>query len=102
MRELKRAMHFDFHSMPDYPDLFDDFCGKDFAKILSDANVAYINFFARCNVGFSYYPTEVGIPHPFLKNRDISGRGNQRVPQKEHWCYCVLEWRDLSRNDQST
>lgn len=73
MRDLKRAIHFDFHSMPDYPDLFDDFSGEDFAKTLSDANVTYINFFARCNVGFSYYPTKTGIMHPYLKNRDILG-----------------------------
>ncbi len=73
MRELKRAMHFDFHSMPDYPDLFTDFEAEKFAKLLKDANVGYINFFARCNVGFSYYPTKMGVEHPYLHGRDILG-----------------------------
>lgn len=73
MRELKRAIHFDFHSMPDYPDLFSEFEGEKFAETLKDANVGYINFFARCNVGFSYYPTKVGVEHPYLHGRDILG-----------------------------
>lgn len=70
---IKRALHFDFHSLPKLPDLGDDFDAKDFAEKLSDAKVEYINFFARCNLGHSYYPTKVGIPHPYLKNKDIYG-----------------------------
>lgn len=73
MRKMKRAIHFDFHNLPALPDLGDDFSAVDFVKTLVDSKVKYINFFARCNLGFSYYPTKVGIPHPYLKGRDIFG-----------------------------
>ncbi len=70
---IKRALHFDFHTLPAIPDLGDDFNAKEFAEKLSDAKVEYINFFARCNLGYSYYPTKVGIKHPYLKDKDIFG-----------------------------
>ncbi len=73
MRKIKRAVHFDFHNMPALPDLGDDFCAEKFVQTLVDAKVKYINFFARCNLGYSYYPTKVGRMHPYLKGRDIFG-----------------------------
>lgn len=73
MRKMIRAVHFDFHTLPEIPDLCDNFSASEFAQTLSDAKVTYINFFARCNTGFSYYPTKIGVPHPYLKGRDIFG-----------------------------
>ncbi len=70
---IKRALHFDFHNLPALPDLGDDFSAEEFAERLSDAKVEYINFFARCNLGYTYYPTKVGMMHPYLKGRDIYG-----------------------------
>lgn len=70
---LKRALHFDFHTLPAIPDLGADFDAEKFASQLSEAKVEYINFFARCNLGHSYYPTKVGIRHPYLKDKDIYG-----------------------------
>ncbi|MBO5879836.1 MAG: hypothetical protein J6Q68_04730, partial [Clostridia bacterium] len=29
--------------------------------------VEYVNMFARCNIGFSYYPTKIGTPYPNMK-----------------------------------
>lgn len=67
MYRMKRAIHFDFHTMPGIDGLGKLFDAKSFAAILKDSHVGYINFFARCNRGFSYYPTKIGIPYPTEK-----------------------------------
>ncbi|MCQ6559000.1 alpha-amylase family protein [Paenibacillus mendelii] len=67
MRLIKRAVHIDFHTMPDIPDFGAHFDAKAFAQTLKDARVEYINAFAKCNIGFAYYPTEIGVQHPHLK-----------------------------------
>ncbi len=70
MRPMKRAMHFDFHTMPGISGLFSGFSAEDFAEKLAENNVSYINFTCRCNIGFSYYDTKVGIKYPGL-DRDM-------------------------------
>lgn len=67
MRTIKRAVHIDFHTMPDIPDFGANFDAKAFAKTLKDARVEYVNVFAKCNIGFAYYPTDIGVMHPHLK-----------------------------------
>ena len=67
LKQMKRAVHFDFHTLPGVDDFGEDFDAARFAQQLQDANVGYINFFARCNIGFSYYPTKVGVPYPNSK-----------------------------------
>ncbi len=67
MKEMKRCVHFDFHTMPGIPDILENYSAEDFAETLHKANVDYVNIFARCNIGFSYYPTKVGIPYPNMK-----------------------------------
>ncbi|HOM26201.1 MAG TPA: family 10 glycosylhydrolase [bacterium] len=69
----KRAIHLDFHTMPGVYDVGIDFNGKEFVKTLKEANVDYITTFAKCNLGFAYYPTKIGIIHPGLKKRDLLG-----------------------------
>ncbi|HPP29729.1 MAG TPA: alpha-L-fucosidase [bacterium] len=69
----KRAIHLDFHTMPGVYDVGRDFDPDEFAKTLKEANVDYITVFARCNLGFAYYPTEIGIVHPGLKRKDLLG-----------------------------
>jgi len=66
MRTIKRAVHIDFHTMPDIPDFGANFDAEAFAKTLKDARVAYVNLFAKCNIGFAYYPTDIGVMHPHL------------------------------------
>lgn len=39
---IKRAIHFDFHTMPKIPDLGVDFNAQEFASQLADAKVEYI------------------------------------------------------------
>lgn len=68
----KRAVHLDFHTPPGIKDLGRDFNPREFAKTLLDAGVQYVNVFAKCNMGFSYFPTKCGTIYPGLK-RDLLG-----------------------------
>lgn len=72
MRKMKRAVHVDFHTMPGITDIAAGFDGESFAQTLADAHVTYVNVFARCNIGFSYYPTKIGTVYPGLK-QDLLG-----------------------------
>ncbi len=67
MRPMKRAVHIDFHTMPGIYDFNREWDPAVFAQTLKDAHVEYINAFARCNIGFAYYPTKIGIPYPGMK-----------------------------------
>ncbi|NLC43038.1 MAG: hypothetical protein GX783_02015 [Clostridiales bacterium] len=67
MRPMKRAIHIDFHTMPGIYNFNENWDPKEFARILKDAKVKYINAFAKCNLGFAYYPTEIGVPYPGMK-----------------------------------
>lgn len=67
MKKIKRAVHFDFHTMPGIEDFGAEFNADEFVKRLKSANVEYINMFARCNIGYSYYFTNIGTPYPTMK-----------------------------------
>ncbi len=67
MREMKRAIHIDFHTLPGIDDFGENFTAAEIADIFKSANAKYVNFFGRCNKGFSYYPTKVGVPYPTMK-----------------------------------
>jgi hypothetical protein len=64
---MKRAVHIDFHTMPGIHDFNRDWDAARFARTLADAHVGYINAFARCNIGFAYYPTKIGTSYPGMK-----------------------------------
>ncbi len=68
----KRAIHLDFHTMPAVDDVGRDFNPAEFADTLARAEVDYITVFARCNLGFAYYPTKIGTVHPGL-HRELLG-----------------------------
>ncbi len=67
LKPMKRAVHFDFHTMPGIDNFGENFDAAKFAGQMADANVDYVNMFARCNIGFSYYPTKIGVPYPAMK-----------------------------------
>jgi len=72
MKKIKRAIHIDFHTMPGIEDFGTGFTAEDIAERLKAAHVNYVNVFARCNTGFSYYPTQIGIPYPGMQG-DLLG-----------------------------
>jgi len=68
MKRMRRAIHFDFHTMPGIHDFLLRFDAAKFADTLAEAGVEYVNVFARCNEGFAYYPTKIGVTYPGLKS----------------------------------
>ena len=67
MKPMKRAIHLDFHTMPGIYNFKESWEAKVFADALKAAKVEYINAFAKCNLGFAYYPTKIGIPYTGMK-----------------------------------
>ena len=72
MRPMERAVHFDFHTMPGIDDLGTELDPERLAAQLEQVGARYINMFAKCNIGFAYYPTEIGQIYPGLSS-DLFG-----------------------------
>lgn len=72
MHKPKYALFFDNHTMAACPDVGTDFNANEFAGRISDCGVDFVGFHAKCNQGFCYYDTKIGIKHPSLK-RDMFG-----------------------------
>lgn len=72
MEMMKRAVHLDFHTMPGIYDFGETFDAQAFAQTLKDARVKYLNAVAQCNLGFCYFPTNVGVRYPGMKT-DLFG-----------------------------
>ncbi|MBU0715169.1 MAG: alpha-L-fucosidase [Verrucomicrobia bacterium] len=69
----RRAIHLDCHTMPRIYDAGCEFDAEEFAATLHKAGVQYITVFARCNLGFAYYPTRIGTVYPGLKVDMLGG-----------------------------
>ncbi len=78
----QRAIHLDFHTMPGIYDVGAEFNAVEFAQTLKQSGVDYVTAFARCNLGFAYYPTKIGIVHPGLQKKDILGPMVQECHQQ--------------------
>ena len=75
MRSLPmRQIHLDFHTSPHIKGIGSDFDPAEFAKTLKDANVEWINLFAKCHHGMFYYKTELGTVHPHLEAELLKGQ----------------------------
>ncbi|MBQ7924373.1 MAG: alpha-L-fucosidase [Clostridia bacterium] len=64
--KIKRAIHVDFHTLPNIYDFGYGYDAEQFAQTLFDAGVEYVNLVACCNIGFCYFPTEVGVKYPYM------------------------------------
>ncbi len=62
-----RQVHLDFHTWGDIPNIGKNFTKESFQAALKAGNVDSITVFAKCNMGYCYYPTKVGVMHPHLK-----------------------------------
>ena len=92
-----RQVHLDFHTSPFIPEVGADFDPEEFVATLRSAHVNSVTVFAKCHHGYSYYPTKVGTPHPYLK-RDLLGemieaghKAGMRVP-----VYTTVVWDELA------
>jgi hypothetical protein len=63
----RRAVVVDFHTMHGIPDVGRDFDAEHFAGTLAEAGVNLAILPARCNRGFTYFPSQAGTVHPSLK-----------------------------------
>jgi len=72
MERIRRAVHFDFHTLPGIEDFGSKWDAERFARTLKNANVEFINATAQCNIGYAYFPTKIGVPYPGLKT-DLFG-----------------------------
>ncbi len=61
-----RQVHLDFHTSEHIPGVGSRFSKAQFQEALRLGRVDWINIFAKCHHGWSYYPTEVGAVHPTL------------------------------------
>ena len=68
-----RQIHLDFHTSEHIPDVGVAFDPDDFVATFKAAKVDSVTIFAKCHHGWSYYPTEVGEPHPNLSRPDLLG-----------------------------
>lgn len=78
----RRALHVDFHTMPGIRDVGCDFDRGVFVDMLKGAGIQYVTVFARCNLGFAYYPTKLGTIHPSLQ-RDLLGEMVQACKESD-------------------
>ncbi len=68
-----RQIHLDFHTSEHIPEVGAAFDADQFVGALKAAHVNWINVFAKCHHGWSYYPTKLGAPHPNLARPDLLG-----------------------------
>lgn len=72
LKKMRRGAHFDFHTMPGIDNFGENFDAARFAEMMEKANVGYVNFFGRCNAGFSYYKTKVGVEYPGMRGNMLA------------------------------
>ncbi len=64
---LARQVHLDFHTSEHIPDVGARFDKQQWQEALRLGRVNWINVFAKCHHGWSYYPTRIGAMHPALR-----------------------------------
>ena len=102
-----RHIHLDFHTSPHIPEIGKNFDPQVFIHTLQEARVNSIALFARCHHGMSYFPTQVGVQHPYLerdllgemvtacKQADIRVVAYTTVMLDEHMATLHPEWRQV-------
>ena len=66
MHKVRYGLFYDNHTHLDVPDVGREFDAERFTDELLACGVDYLTFHARCNGGFAYYDTALGIRHPGL------------------------------------
>ncbi len=66
MYHPKYSLFFDNHTHHACPDVGAAFDAQAYADEFVRCRVDFVTFHARCNQGFAYYPTEIGLRHPSL------------------------------------
>ena len=96
-----RQIHLDFHTSEHIPGVGSAFDAADFVATLRSAHVDSITLFAKCHHGWSYYPTEVGKPHPHLARPDLLGDmiAALKPADIEAPVYISVQWDELTARE---
>lgn len=89
-----RQIHLDFHTSEHIPGVGAAFDPDDFVATFKAASVDSVTVFAKCHHGWSYYPTEVGAPHPHLARPDLLGDMVRALSAADIECpiYISVQW----------
>ncbi len=111
--KIKRALHLDFHTMPGIYNFNENWDAVVFAEKLQKAHVKYVNLFAQCNLGFSYFDTKIGVKYPNMKGdmfgdalkechkRDIGVTAYFNFGLDHEACRLHPEWMKVNEQGQS-
>jgi hypothetical protein len=96
-----RQIHLDFHTSEHIPGIGAEFDPVDFVETLRAAHVNSITIFAKCHHGWSYYPTNVGAPHPGLARPDLLGDMVKalKAADIEAPIYITVQWDERSARE---
>jgi hypothetical protein len=96
-----RHIHLDFHTSEHIRNVGADFDAADFVATFKAANVDSVTVFAKCHHGWSYYPTEIGKPHPHLSRPDLMGDMLKALADAdiESPVYISVQWDELSARE---
>ena len=93
-----RQIHLDFHTSEHIPAVGADFDAGAFVATLQAAHVNSVTLFAKCHHGWSYYPTNIGQPHPTLTRPDLLGEmvAALRTADIDTPLYLTVQWDELT------
>ena len=66
-----KQVHLDFHTYGKIPGIAENFSKENFQAALKEAHLDSITVFAKCHMGYCYYPPKIGEMHPTL-NFDLT------------------------------
>jgi hypothetical protein len=96
-----RQIHLDFHTSEHIEGVGAAFDPGEFVHGLKTGHVNSVTLFAKCHHGWSYYPTEIGKPHPHLERPDLLGEmitacraANIQTP-----VYITVQWDELTARE---
>ncbi|MBT4484470.1 MAG: twin-arginine translocation signal domain-containing protein, partial [Candidatus Latescibacteria bacterium] len=79
-RQLILETHFG-----NYKEIFNNFDAEAAAQMYEEAGVDLLCYFGKCQNGYSYYPTKIGVEHPGL-NRDFTGELTEALKKRGIRC----------------
>ncbi|SDR47947.1 alpha-amylase family protein [Pseudovibrio sp. Tun.PSC04-5.I4] len=96
-----RQIHLDFHTSEHISGVGAKFDANQFVDTLKHGEVDSVTLFARCHHGWSYYPTNVGTPHPNLQNADLLGDMVKACADADIATpiYLTVQWDELTARE---
>lgn len=96
-----RQIHLDYHTSEHIAGVGAKFDPIQFVETLKAGNVNSVTLFARCHHGWSYFPTNIGKPHPHLERRDLLGEMVEACRQADIATpiYSTVQWDELTARE---